>query len=141
MYNMMKPAVSRKWLLATAGLIWSVIGALLCRLALGWLAALSSPGGVALAGLGILFAVAVYRFGFSRIAAKNIERISALCEPVCFFAFQAWRSYLLILVMVLLGYFLRHSAFPKPWLAVLYLTIGGGLFLSSFRYYASLLHR
>jgi len=37
--------------------------------------------------------------------------------------------------MIMLGFTLRHSSFPKAYLAIIYLTIGLGLFLSSLKYY------
>ncbi len=40
--------------------------------------------------------------------------------------------------MITGGVLLRHSAIPKPYLAILYAAIGGGLFLSSFVYYGQL---
>jgi hypothetical protein len=83
------------------------------------------------AGVGIL----VYRLGFSTIARKNIRRIAQQPERVCFFAFQAWRSYVLILVMIMLGLVLRHSHLSRLLLAMIYLIIGTGLVLSSSLYY------
>ena len=40
--------------------------------------------------------------------------------------------------MIALGVFLRHSRIPREYLAALYLTIGGALFLSSLHYYVQL---
>jgi hypothetical protein len=37
--------------------------------------------------------------------------------------------------MMLLGITLRYSPFPRHFLAVIYATIGGALFLSSFHFY------
>ena len=54
---------------------------------------------------------------------------------MCFFAFQQWHSYPLVAFMIALGVFLRHSALPKPYLAILYTGLGSSLFLSSFHYY------
>ena len=34
----LKPAVSKTWLIVLAGLMWSVVGLMLCRLAYHWLA-------------------------------------------------------------------------------------------------------
>jgi hypothetical protein len=85
--------------------------------------------------LGFGGGVAVYRYGFSRIARKNIRRISTKPENVCLFAFQAWRSYLLILVMMVLGYTLRHSHTPRLILTVIYAAVGTGLALSSTLYF------
>jgi len=37
--------------------------------------------------------------------------------------------------MMPMGIALRHSSFPKYYLAVLYLAMGGALFLASFHYF------
>ena len=90
---------------------------------------------------GILLAAAICLFGFSKLAHRNIDRIQALeSEKVCLFAFQSWTSYPLVAFMVSLGIYLRvYSPFPKPLLAILYIGIGGGLFLSSLSYFAHIL--
>ena len=91
--------------------------------------------------MGGVLSLVVFYFGFSNVAKKNIERLSQFQDKVCFFAFQAWKSYLIIAVMAAMGAFLRHSPIPKQYLAVIYLAIGGALILSSFRYYVHLLNR
>ena len=50
-----------------------------------------------------------------------------------------WKSYILIITMILAGYLLRHSPIPKLYLAVLYTGIGTALILSSVRYLRYLL--
>lgn len=132
-----KPAVAKVWLYVFAGLIWSGVGLYLSSLAYGWWQPLTGSDGILLALAGGLLALAIYAFGFSKFADKNICRIQAIHqEKVCLFAFQRWHSYPLVAFMISLGIFLRHySPIPKPYLAVLYLGIGGSLFLSSFRYY------
>ncbi|MBN2556826.1 MAG: hypothetical protein JXA97_12875 [Anaerolineales bacterium] len=117
-----------------AGLMWSGVGIMLGRLAIGWLWLLPWPGRwpYLLAGLA---AAGVIQFFFSRLATKNIARVERLDEKPCLFAFQAWTSYPLVLFMISLGLFLRNSPLPKPLLAILYIGIGGGLFLSSLDYY------
>ncbi len=93
---------------------------------------------IELAILGIALAALAYRTLFRNIAAKNINRIQAFTRRICIFAFQAWKGYLIIGIMVPGGLLLRHSSFPKEYLAVIYATIGGALFLSSIQYYAAL---
>jgi len=131
----MKPAVSKYWLIALAGLMWSAVGLALCRLAYTWLAAIHWYLAVPLGVLGIILSLAAYRFGFSAIATKNIDRLCLLSDKSCIFAFQAWSSYLIIIFMITLGVVLRHSPLPKHFLAVIYTTIGGALFLASFLFY------
>jgi len=138
-FSNLKPAVPRNWLIATAGLMWTAVGAFLCSLACHWLSALDSGRTILFGALGLFFAFVVYYFGFSKIAKKNIDRLFQFPEKICFFAFQAWKSYLIIAIMVAMGAFLRHSSIPKQYLAVIYSAIGGALILSSFHYYAHLL--
>jgi len=131
----LNPAVSKYWLMALAGLMWSAVGILLCRLAYTWLKSVQWNWALPLGSLGLISSLVAYRFGFSKIALKNIARLSLLSDKSCIFAFQAWKSYLIIIFMVMLGITLRHSSFPKHFLAVIYATIGGALFLSSFHFY------
>lgn len=136
----LKPEVNKAWLFAVAGLMWSAAGVMLIRLAYGWLrSAVNSPIFL-LASLGVLLAMATYRFGFSKFADKNIQRIHELAgDQACIFAFQEWTSYPLVVFMISLGIVLRrYSPIPKPLLAVAYLGIGGSLFLASFHYYRQL---
>jgi hypothetical protein len=137
-----KPGVPKFWLHLVSGLTWSGIGIWLCVLAVDWLkgvdlllASILALGGLMLAGL-------IHLFGFTRFAKTNLERIDSIAsDKVCIFAFQAWTSYPLVLAMISLGIFLRkYSPIPKHLLAVLYLGIGGGLFLSSMLYYRHLTH-
>jgi hypothetical protein len=79
------------------------------------------------------------QFFFAWMAWKNIDRIEALPERPCLFAFQSWRSYPLAAFMITVGLLLRDSLLPRRLLAILYLGIGGGLFAASLRYYFHLL--
>ena len=124
------PAVKKIWLQLAAGLMWSG----------RWLHAIT-PLTLALILLaGLSLGTAIYLFGFSKLARKNIRRIDALEKArVCLFAFQEWKSYPLVLFMIGLGLYLRiYSPIPKPLLAILYLGIGIGLFGSSIHYYRRL---
>jgi len=137
-WHPLKPALPRPWLLALAGIMWTAVGLMLGRYAFLWLAQTFSPLNVGLGLAGIAAAGVIYRFGFRKLARKNSERIGQLNDPACLFAFLSWKSYAIVAVMITGGVLLRHSAIPKPYLAVLYAGIGGGLFLSSFVYYGQL---
>ena len=131
----LKPAVSKYWLMALAGLIWSVVGIMLCRMTYIWLRAVPERWALSMGSLGLISALVAYRFGFSKIALKNIARLCLLPDKTCIFAFQAWKSYLIIIFMIILGITMRHSPLPRHVLAVIYATIGGALFFSSFHFY------
>ena len=134
--NNYNPAESKKWLHLLAGLTWSAVGIMLISLAVRWLRPLSWQPALLLAGVGVFLALIAHRFGFSKLTEKNKRRIeSYTTQKVCLFAFQAWKSYPLIAFMIALGITLRSSPIPKPYLAVIYIGVGGGLFLSSLQYY------
>jgi hypothetical protein len=67
---------------------------------------------------------------FSRIAQKNIERIRRYPPRACLFGFQQWRGYLVIALMITLGFTLRHSPIQRIVLAPAYLAVGTALVLS-----------
>ena len=134
----LRPAVTKSWLIALAGLVWTGVGVMLCRLAYNWLAIINRGVATTFGLFGIVMALAAYHFGFSKIAQKNIRRLCLLTERTCVFAFQTWRGYLIIGFMVILGAILRNSPIPKQYMAIIYTTIGGAIFLASFHYYSLL---
>ena len=133
-----KPAVPKYGLMAMAGLLWTTVGLGLCRLAYKWVVLLPVARAISFGVAGMFLALIAYRFSFSGIAAKNIDRLCRLPDKGCLFAFQAWRSYLIIGLMIGLGLVLRHSQIPKTYLAIVYFAVGGALILASFHYYACL---
>ena len=131
---MLKPAVPKNTLLLLAGLIWFCAGTMLLVLAYSWLSDVERPVGFIYFGVGLTAALLIHGFGFRKIAARNIKRILAKSGWQCLFSCFAWKSYLLIIVMITMGKLFRNSAIPKPYLAILYTAIGLAMVLSSFKY-------
>jgi hypothetical protein len=134
----LKPAVPKCWLFAASGVMWSVVGLMMCITGAGWLVPEGLLRGVGFELAGVVLAVMAGRWGFGGIARKNIRRLRRLPDRGCVFAFQAWTSYLLIAVMIALGITLRHSSIPRNLLAVPYTAIGGALLIGSLHYYRHL---
>jgi uncharacterized membrane protein len=130
-----KPAVTREVLLFLAGALWFSVGCLLLGFAVFWLCSAEMGLRIICGGAGILIALLVYHFGLLKIVDKNIARLLPSEEKRCIFSFMPWKSYLIIPVMIALGLLLRHSAIPKPYLAILYIGMGLALLLSSLRYF------
>ena len=130
-----KPSIHRYWLSLIAGLLWLGVGIALVITACAWLSMTAWPWGPLIAACSLALGFLVYSHGFSRIAQKNIGRIAGQPEVVCLFAFQGLRSYYLILIMMLLGYTIRHLPVPKYIDAVIYFTIGSALAFSSSLYF------
>ncbi len=120
--------------------MWTGVGVMLCIYAVGWLEAawvwLALPLGL----LGVVISVAANRWQFSKLAIKNIDRIFGLPDRACVFSFLAWKGYAIIVFMITLGIVLRNSPLPKPYLAVIYLAVGGALIQASSHYYRHLAH-
>jgi hypothetical protein len=112
----LNPAVNKRWLLLLAGIMWSVVGVMLASLAYGWLKPVELGEASWRVLTGLLLALAIYAFGFSKFADRNIRRIDDyLKDKVCVFSFQEWTSYPLVVVMVSMGIGLRvYSPIPKP---------------------------
>jgi hypothetical protein len=134
-------ATNKVWLHLTAGIMWSGVGCMLMAFAATWLALVHSWTVLLFILAGMVLAAAIYFFGFSKLASRNVQRILAIPkERVCIFAFQKWTSYPLVLVMIAMGIYLRlYSPIPKPTLAILYLGLGVSLFLSSWQYYTQVI--
>ncbi len=135
-----KPSVPRRWLYAIAGLIWSVAGFILIERAYGWLDDLETGQLIIVLSLGAGLSLIFHFFGFIKLARKNINRINSLPESVCIFAFTAWKGYLIIAFMVTAGILLRNSSFPKHYLSVLYVAMGGSLLMGSGLFYVKYFH-
>jgi hypothetical protein len=126
-------------LLLFAGVVWIAVGAMLLTWAVGWLRAGHPLHPYLLGGLGACAALCIHHFGFLRVVDRNLDRILPMQGRRCAFAFMSWKSYLMVVLMMTVGFALRHSAIPKPVLAVLYIGIGLALVLSSIRYLRVLL--
>ena len=131
-----KPAVEKKWLIFLSGAMWTSVGVLLIKIAINWFAELNNQQVLSAIFAGMILGILITSFVFNKVVNKNINRIFAYKENVCIFAFQEWRTYILIVIMMSMGIFMRTTSFiPKFLLAPMYIGIGFALFLSSLRYY------
>jgi hypothetical protein len=129
-----KPAVDKKVLIFIAGFLWLCTGIMLMTLSVSWLSKISTEDEVLFLSAGFIIAMPIHRFGFTKIVNKNLRRLLPVTEKKCVFSFMTWKSYLIIPVMATMGYTIRHSGFPKPYISVIYTGIGLALFLSGMRY-------
>jgi hypothetical protein len=132
-----KPAVKKEYLIMFAGVMWWSVGVMLIVFASTWLSRYAGTDKFYFYGAGFLVALPIHHFGFLRLADKNINRLLALTGKNCLFSFITLKSYFIIIIMVAMGIFLRHSAIPKQYLSIVYNGIGLGLFLSGIRYVRS----
>lgn len=129
-----KPGVPKSTLLLVGGLLWILIGIMLDSLAYSWLRIERHDHALWAAVIGFGASLVIHHFGFLRIVDRNLNRILPMQGRRCVFSFMPWKSYILVAVMIALGFFLRHSPLPKLYLAAVYIGIGTALILSSIRY-------
>lgn len=137
---MRAPSARRSTLILIAGLVWSAVGLGLIVAAARWLL-MSGEYAVAALILGLVAGWFIYSLGFDGLVRKNLERIRQLApekDRICVFAFQHWRSYPIVVIMIMLGYTLRHLPVARIYIAPIYLAIGLGLALASLHYYRNL---
>ncbi len=136
MLNKFKPSVNKKCLILISGIMWSGVGVLLNWIASKWLPAFEQWQIIFTYSIGIIMGLIISSFGFSKLAKKNSDRIMEYPEKACIFGFQRWQMYILIVIMMSMGIFMRTTTFiPKYLLAPVYVAIGSALFISSFVYY------
>ncbi len=130
------PRVHKHILVFVSGILWSGVGLFLISLAFRWFNQLSNNQIIAACIGGVLLGITIAYFGFGGLATKNIIRIDQYQKNVCFWAFQKWTTYILIVFMMSLGIFMRKTPYiPKYLLSPMYIGIGSALFIASFRYY------
>jgi len=131
--------ISRHWLFLIAGVVWTGVGIFLWSQALLWSAGLTVPAEMIFLGTSVIIAAAGYRFGFSAVVKKNVDRIHALPGRVNPLSFTGKRGYIMIVLMITVGTLLRNSALPKVYLSIPYASMGGVLLLGSVSFYHNFL--
>ncbi len=132
--NKITPAVDKRILIFLAGFMWIGVGTMMLLLSYTWLKDGQAHDYWVLVLVGMTTALVIHHFGFLRIVDKNLGRILPMQEKKCIFSFMTWKSYIIVVVMVAMGVWLRHSFVPKPYLSIIYISIGIALILSSLRY-------
>ena len=93
------------------------------------------PLRLVLAALSLAWGVSSILLDFTGSSGKTSSGSGEKPEVVCLFAFQAWRSYFLILAMMAMGSTISHLPIPKYIDAVIYFTMGSALCFGSSRYF------
>ncbi|MCF6289965.1 MAG: hypothetical protein L3J03_03035 [Desulfobacterales bacterium] len=124
----LKPGVPVRVHLLVAALFWTVVGFFL--MVNGYLF-LSLAGQEWLALVALAIGIAKGHWVMDRMARKNLARIEQLRDGSCLGSVYSFKTWGLILLMILTGRFLRASGLPGEVVGILYLAIGWALFSAS----------
>lgn len=133
-----KPKVSREVLILLAGMVWLSVGIMLLSRAYGWWQQYSGSLFVFFVLISLILGSVKGYYIMTRVVRKNILRIHQLSTRNFVLAFITLRTYLLILVMMILGIVVRHAPVPKIYLAIVYLAVGIAMLVSSPPYFIAL---
>lgn len=135
--NSFLPRISKHYLFLIAAMVWTFAGCML--LIRGFSNIGFSKNEVIKLIFSILFGFVFYGLLFTRITKKHVLRIQNMkIEKPVIFSFFNFRSYLMMFSMITLGITLRLSGVVSPeYLALMYITMGIPLLMSSFRFYNS----
>ncbi len=123
-----KPGASISTHLMLAALIWSVVGFFL--MVNGFLL-INFAERSWLIFLGLALGTAKGFFILDRVARKNIKRIHGFERKICIGSVYSYKTWLLVIMMIVVGRTLRLTVLPGEVVGVLYLAVGCGLMLSS----------
>jgi len=131
-----KPGVSKRVMLFIAAAIWSFAGVKLILIGSS-LFDLGSSHVALKEGGSIILGIIFYVVMFAKISAKHVKRIYNLPSKRPFvLLFFNLKSYILMSVMMTSGILSRkYQLVPFDYLAIIYLTMGIPLLLSSIRFY------
>ena len=132
------PALPISFHFLFSGVVWIFVGQMLVTYGIVWFQAKITQYLWPFILSSVLSVLSVYRFGFSKIVYKNIDRLQQKQNKICIFAFMEWRSYIIMVFMMGMGITLRTIIGPNEYLAILYIGIGGGMFLSGIIYFKPL---
>ena len=124
----LKPGVSPRTHLICASLLWTAVGAALLYRGASYL---RDEKAVGVAVLGIILGSLKSRFILDKTAIRGVERIKRFGDNTCIGAVYSWKTWLLVIFMMLMGLFLRMSSISPALAGLLCTAIGWSLLYSS----------
>lgn len=127
------PNVPRSWLPRLAALTWAAVGAMLLGRAAAWIRLMPGLSALALTAAAAVVAWWLSRRAFIPIVERNLERLAQRPESSCAFGVFPWRSWLMVILMVVMGITLRRFI-PPVYLIAPYVCMGLCLWAGAMRY-------
>lgn len=124
----LKPGVSPRTHLFCASALWTAIGFLLLYRGITYLA---GDQVLLLAIFGIILGSLKSRFILDNSAVRGVERIKKFGDNTCIGAVYSWKTWLLVLAMMLLGLITRSSSISPAVIGTALCAIGWSLIYSS----------
>ena len=135
----MKPAAPARIHLLLAAVMWTLVGTGLFVFGARWVLSGAPRWAPALLAGAIIIGLLKAIFVLRRTAIRTIERIRARGDGRCLGGFLSPASWLLVVVMIVGGRFLRTSPLPHTVVGTIYVAVGTALFVASCRVWGAFL--
>ena len=126
-----KPAASARAHLLAAAAMWAVVGGLLLLFGVRWGLSVDIPCGALWLAGAVVAGLLKARFVLQRTARRLIERIRTRGDGRCIGGFLSLRSWAFVLLMIVLGRFLRSGLVPRTIVGLVYTGVGTALLVAS----------
>jgi len=123
-----KPGASPGTHLLCAALLWTMIGLFLIQRGIGYLI---QDDQLLLAVPAILLGYLKSRYVLDKSAQSGVERIRQFADNTCIGAVYSWRTWTLVIAMMLVGLLVRNSPIPRYLIGIVCVAIGWALTRSS----------
>lgn len=134
------PQINSRFHYITNGVIWTGAGINMMILAIGWYLELNKWQGILSGLVTFSMGILIANLRFKKIVHKFNNHIQSLPDRSWFFSFQALKHYFLLVFMMTLGLTLRHySGLDVFILAIIYMTMGTTLVISSYHFYIQII--
>jgi hypothetical protein len=124
------PRASRRSHLLAAAILWTAVGAALFLAGTIWMSSAGPGRALPAVGVAILLGWIKARYVLNRAAVRIVQRIEDRGDDRCLGGFLSWKSWLLVMAMMVLGRLLRRSPLPLLFRGLIYAAIGAALVLA-----------
>ena len=124
----LKPGVARKVHIFSAALLWTIIGGLLLGRGVIYLV---RAGELWLILPGIAAGTLKSYLILDRSARSGLDRIRNFSDNTCLGAVYSWKTWMVVLAMMVFGLFLRNLSLPFALVGTICVAIGWALIFSS----------
>jgi hypothetical protein len=127
------PRASRQAHLRAAAILWTVVGSALFLVGASWMSTAGTARALPATGAAVFLGWIKSRYVLNRTAARIVGRIEDRGDGRCLGGFLSWKSWLLVVAMMVLGRILRRSSLPLLYRGLIYSAIGAGLVLAGLK--------
>lgn len=132
-----KPAASARVHLLLASAMWTVVGGCLLYFGVRWVAGGKTPYAWLLLAVACAAGLLKAHFVLRRAAERTVKRILTRGDGNCIGGFLSIKTWVLVLLMITAGRFLRGGLLARTVVGLIYAAVGLALLVASLRVWSA----